>query len=94
MGLGEIAYAEHAHIAIAPGLGGDPLDDIEEVFALLLAEKTRDPARPACSPCIGDDMSIAAWREEIRRAGLDEADRCANILDLAWVAGERKQRRK
>jgi hypothetical protein len=36
-------------------------------------------------------MGIAAWREEIRRAGLDEADRCTYILDLA---GEREQRRK
>ena len=40
-------------------------------------------------------MSIAAWREEIRCAGLDEADRCTNILDLAWGgAGEREQSRK
>ncbi len=60
--------ADHAHVAVTPGLSGDPLDHVV-VIPLVL---TVVALRFAYSPELGDHMHIAVGDEAFGIATLDD----------------------
>lgn len=93
LGDGEVADAHPADLAVAPGLGADPLDHVEHVLALLPVPERVGAFRAAGAARVDDYVRVAAGDEEIARAGLDEPQRRPEVLDLARVGREGEQRR-
>ena len=56
----EIRHAQHPHIAVAPWLGGDPLDHIVPVLMLLQSVEGIFSFRVTRAARIGNHMHIAA----------------------------------
>lgn len=95
-------YADHAHIAIAPGLGGDPFNEIIAIpFARAAPFGRPDAAR------LADHMHIAARYEKAGVAGLQQprperrpgglgrqACRIIGPLQILVVDGEGEERWK
>ncbi len=92
LGHGEVADADHADVAVAPRLGGRPFDEVVHVPPLLPIEEAEHAARSAGAAQVGDDVHVAARDEEVAGAGLDEAHRRAEVLDLTRIGRGRDQR--
>ena len=90
----EVADAEHADIAVAPRLGGDPFDEVVKILPLLAVEQGPRAAGAAGAAGVDDKVDVAARNEEVGRAGLYEAERSADVLNLARIRGEGDERRK
>ncbi len=90
----EVADAEHADISVTPGLSGDPFDDVEKILSLLAIEECPDAARATGAAGVDDEVGVAARNEKIGRAGLDEAERGTDVLNLTGVRREGNERRK
>src|SRR5262249_6164145 len=64
----ESRNADHSDVAVAPGLGRDPFDQVITVpFARAAALRLADPARAP------DDMDVAARNEKMRVAGFERS---------------------
>ena len=85
LGAREVADADHSDIAIGPGLGGGPLDQVVHIMALLAVEEAERAARSAGAAAVGNHVDVAARHEEITRTGLDEPERRAQVLDLPGI---------
>jgi hypothetical protein len=94
LGHREVADADHAHRAVAPGLGGGPLHDVVQVAPLLPVEEPEGAIRATGGPQVHDDLNVAARYEEIARPGLDETQGGAEVLDLTGVGGGGDQGRE
>ena len=90
----EVADAEHANIAVAPGLDCDPFDEVVKILPLLLVEQRIVSARAASAAGVDDEVGVAARNEEIGCAGFYEAERSADVLNLTGIRGEGDERRK
>jgi hypothetical protein len=82
---GEVTNADHADIAIRPGLLGGPLDEVVHVPAFLAVEKPKSATGTAGASAICDHVHIAARNEEVAGASFDEAGRRAEILNLPRI---------
>jgi hypothetical protein len=78
-------YADHPDVAVRPGLGGSPLDEVVHVAALLGVHEIEGPLGTPGPADVGDHVNVAARDEEVARPGFDESHRCAEVLNLPWV---------
>src|SRR5579863_2787918 len=79
---GEITNANHANIAVRPGLLRRPLDEVIHVTTFLSIKEPEGPSRPTGSPAVSNDVSVATGDEEVGGPSFDEASWSAKILNL------------
>jgi YebC/PmpR family DNA-binding regulatory protein len=85
LGHREVADADHADVAVAPGLRSRPLHEVVHVAAFLRIEEAEGTAGTAGPADVGDHMDVAAGHPEIGGARLDEARGGAEVLHLPGV---------
>ncbi len=82
---GEVADADHPHVAVTPGLRGRPLHQIVHVAAFGGVEEPEGTPRTPGTTHVRDHVDIAPRHPEIGDAGLDEPHRGTEILDLPRI---------
>src|ERR1700756_2235246 len=85
LGSGEVADADHADVAVGPGLLRGPFDEVVHVVTLLAVKKTEGSSGAAGSATVGDDVNVASRHEEIARTGFNKACGGAEVLNLTRV---------
>src|ERR1700677_3930135 len=81
----EVADADHADIAVGPGLSGRPFDQVVHVATLLSIEKAESAPGTTGAPIVGDNVHVPSRYEEVAGSGFDEACRCTQVLDLPRI---------
>ncbi len=81
----EITDADHADIAVRPGLLRGPLDEVVHVPAFLPVKKPEGATRPTGAPAVRDDVHVTTRDEEIAGASFNEARRRTKVLNLPRI---------
>jgi hypothetical protein len=90
---GEITDANHADVAVRPGLLCGPFDEVIHVAAFLPVKETEGAARTTGPPTIGDYMDVTARHEKVASTSFDETGWCTKILNLSGIGRGGNQHR-
>ena len=89
-----VGIADHADIAVAPGLRGDPFDQVVAVAALLVVEPAPLALRAAGAARLRDHMHVAVRHVEAGGAGFDGVAPLRRLLlDVLGIRRQRQQHR-
>ena len=89
-----VGIADHADIAVAPILGGDPLDQVVAIGALVFIEQRPSALRIPGAAALRHHMDVAVRDVETGGAGFDRvAPMRRLLLNVLRIGREREQHR-